>query len=63
MALNLKRGRDLLKQKLSQNPELMKQIGLSNMQELSNMDDHRLEMLLTPKNLGLLAINKKDLEV
>lgn len=63
MALNLKLARDMIKQKLSQNPALLKELGLNNLQDLSTLDDRRLELLLTPKNLGLLSLDKKDLEL
>lgn len=63
MALNAKLIREKLTQKLSQKPELLKELHINNASELSTMSDKQLENLLSPKVLGLLALNKKDLEL
>lgn len=63
MALNTNLIKNLLKEKLAQNPALLGELNLKNAQELSNLSDQQLESLLSPKILGLLSLNRKDLEL
>lgn len=63
MAINTTLLRTLLNNKISQDPQILTELNLGKSAELINLSDQQLEILLTPKILGILAIKKEDLEL
>jgi hypothetical protein len=62
MTMNLQKFRENLRMKLSNNPELLKELNLNKPSELASLSDQQLEKLMTPRILGMLSLSKKDLE-
>lgn len=61
-SIDMSRIRESIKRKISSSPEILSELHISSISELSSMSDKQLEQLISPKLLGILSLSRKDIE-